>query len=208
LKNFKSLCFVVVFGACIGPSTEARVQQSTNSSPVDAGRRQDMYAVYAQIMSNPPTSFGNDMNTTYVIQAMTIAKAPKSPTPPDGVLAEFLAKFGQPCVEPPAQYQGRWNEILAEYNAGAPSIPLERLMNIAKPYVLVSNEGASTPIPGVRDFFRLTNVYFNRNRTLALAGVGSSCGTLCGHFEWLIFERTTGSGWQKVPLIKSCSIDN
>jgi len=52
-----------------------------------------------------------------------------------------------------------------------------------------------------------TNVYFNKDRTLALAGVGTTCGTLCGHFQWFIFEKTSEGGWMTVPPRKSCSID-
>jgi hypothetical protein len=208
LKNFRFLLFVVAFATCVGASTlKGEVQQVANSSSEDAGRRQDTYAVYSQIMSNPPTSFKDDTNTTYAIQAMSMPQASKSAQQTGGIF-ELLAKFGDPCVEPPLQYESRWKEVVTEYDAGSPSVPLERSLSIAKPYVFLTPDLDSTKLKGVRDIFRLTNVFFNKDRTLALAGVGTSgCGTLCGHFQWLIFEKTSGGGWKTVPPIKSCSID-
>jgi hypothetical protein len=212
VRKLKLLCFTIVSGACIAAGTmKGGVQQATNSGladdGADAGRRQDVYAVYSQIMSNPPTSFRNDTNTTYTIEAMTMGKTPKPASqPPPGELAEYLARvFGDPCVVPPTQYESRWNEVLAEYNAGAPSVPLERSLSITKPYYFLP-PGVSTPVEGVRDIFRLTNVYFNKDRTLALAGVGTSCGSLCGIFQWLIFEKSHEGLWKTVTPEKSCTV--
>jgi hypothetical protein len=200
-----------VSGASIAAGTaKGGVQSATNSAlpdaGADAGRRQDVYAIYSHIMANPPTSFRNDTNTTYAIEAMTEGKTPKPAQPPAGELAQYLARFvGDPCVAPPAQYESRWNEVLAEYNAGAPSVPLERSLSIVKPYYLIT-PGVSTPLEGVRDIFRLTNVYFNKDRTLALAGVGTSCGSLCGVFQWLIFEKSPEGRWKTVTPARSCTV--
>ncbi|HET9130345.1 MAG TPA: hypothetical protein VFO86_05315 [Terriglobia bacterium] len=199
MRKLNLLCFALVFSAFIATSTlKGGVQQATNSAFADDGRRQDVYAIYSQIMSNPPTSFRNDANTTYAIEAMTVGKTPKPAQPPAGDLAEFMARIdGDPCVVPPKPYEGRWSGVLAEYNAGAPSVPLERSLSIVKPYVLLTT-GVSTPLQDVRDIFRLTNVYFNKDRTLALAGVGTTCGSLCGIFQWLILERSPEGRWKTV----------
>jgi hypothetical protein len=56
------------------------------------------------------------------------------------------------------------------------------------------------------DLFGLTDVFFNSNRTLALAGFSAFCGPLCGRFSWVAFAKAGGK-WEQLPW-SACSVFN
>ncbi len=107
--------------------------------------------------------------------------------------------------------------ILADYakRKGTPRV-LKRALCLPKPYVFL-NTGESkafeesrmqalvpTDPPqvvvddefkDVSDLFRLGDVYFNQNRTLALTSFSSWCGGLCGLWKWRLFEKLESGAW-------------
>ena len=171
----------------------------------ESDRRADTYAVYSALMSS--NSANRDAaNPTYAIEATTFV--------PVVTLAPGFSLEG--CVIPPPNYATSWAEILAEVKAGniAPGI-LDPALKLSKPYMLLSaNEVAdfrsafrgSLGLPargnpkfgGAADLFRLSVVYFNKNRRLALMYNTSTCGMLCGEARWAVFE--------KLPLLDGESV--
>ena len=166
---------------------------------VDAEREKDVYAVYSAMMTNPPTSHGADDNERYLIAAMTAPGVPH-----------------EPCVRPPKEREADrgadFQEALADFRLReGTQRQLNRSLTIPKPYTLVSADEvrefqeaharknpAARPderFRGVTDLFTLTDVYFNRRRTLALTAVATWCNPLCGIHQWKVFERTAGGAW-------------
>ncbi len=89
---------------------------------------------------------------------------------------------------------------------------LKPSFSIRKPYVLLSADEvkafvkqrgqwpAATTDPrfqGVTDMFTLSDVYFNQRRTLALTGIGTWCGDLCGSYHWRVFEKVDNDKWEE-----------
>ncbi len=105
-------------------------------------------------------------------------------------------------------------ETLADYQRRKDTpATLERALNITKPYQLLNRDEAKEfaelhdlrPGPKAKpkelfqkatDLFGLTDVYFNGDRTLALTGISTYCGPLCGGYQWKVFEKTN-RGWEE-----------
>jgi len=166
----------------------------------DNEREKDVYAVYSAMMTNPPTSHGADDNTRYLIAAMTAPGVPH-----------------EPCIRPPKEREADrgadFQEALADFRLReSTQRQLNRSLTIPKPYTLVSVDEvrefqeahALKNPPGrpderfrdVTDLFTLTDVYFNRRRTLALTAIATWCNVLCGMHQWKVFERTAGGTWK------------
>jgi hypothetical protein len=86
------------------------------------------------------------------------------------------------------------------------------MFSVPKPFVLLTDDEVKAFIEergmqrtsqkppderfrGVTDLFRLTDVYFNPQRTLALTQISTWCGGLCGLREWKVFEKVDGK-WE------------
>jgi hypothetical protein len=173
---------------------------AVNAFQLPASRRADVYAIYSQSMTNPKTSYGADKNEIYFIAETT---APGTPE--------------QPCVRFPAEYQRDYYEIMSEFNRGKDKpVKLDRAFHIAKPYMLLDDNEVKefvelfspTPPPKRRkvfkkatDLFRLTNVYFNQDRTLAVTAISTHCGLLCGRMDWKVFWKSKNGRWEERPWV-------
>jgi hypothetical protein len=168
----------------------------------DAERRAYAYAIYSLLLTNQQTSHGPDDNDMYFIGDTTVAGTPR-----------------EPCVRVPAGAKDRFTEVMADFEQrkDAPAT-LERSFRITKPYRLLSaaevNEFITAHVsagtadhpagsPKVTDLFRLTDVYFDRNRTLALTAISTWCGGLCAQYQWKVLEKTA-DGWMERPWV-SCA---
>lgn len=177
--------------------------------PPTSETEQDVYAVYSTVMSSPPSSFGrNDPNEMYAIAAET----------------RTLQRGLVSCIELPAQYDARWTEILAQIDSASDSpVTLKQNLKIGKPYTLLAADEAQrfltfihsrdslaaapaeAKLKGAVSLFYLSNVYFDKSRTLALAQVSSTCGSLCGKGDSKIYQKVDGT-WQEVRPLKYCSM--
>ena len=159
----------------------------------------DVYAIYSLMLTNPKTSHGPDTNPRYLIADATAPGVPETP-----------------CVAPPVDRRGDFQEVLADYakRKGTPRV-LKRALSISKPYVLLNAEEAEAFVKSrrlgklrtdppqvdddrfedVADLFRLGDVYFNQKRTLALTFFSSWCGGLCGLWRWRVFEKRESGAW-------------
>jgi hypothetical protein len=170
------------------------LQQGTDSA--ESATERDVYAIYSLILANVQTSHGPDDNARYLIAATTVPGFPK-----------------EPCVRPPREREADFREVLLDYEQRkATPRELKPHFSVHKPYVLLSaNEikeftkqrtsfpTAETPsdprFQGVTDLFRLSDVYFNRSRTLALTAISSWCGMLCGSSRWKVFDKLDTGKW-------------
>jgi hypothetical protein len=171
-------------------------QQDTDQA--DAAREKDAYASYSLMLMDAPTSHGPDNNERYLIAEQTATQWPT-----------------QPCITPPASRKKEFGEVLADYERRKTTArPLKRALSIRKPYLFLDAEQVralmgeraltrNVPEPtselfqGVTDIFTLSDVYFNAGRTLALTAMSSWCGSLCGRWQWRVFEKSATGEWEE-----------
>jgi hypothetical protein len=104
--------------------------------------------------------------------------------------------------------------VLADFSARSNTpATLERALTISKPYVLLDANDTQNAIttdnrnvPGAADLFILSDVYFNRDRTLALTGIYSRCGGRCAVGEWKMFEKLPTGSWAEVLPDSNCKV--
>jgi hypothetical protein len=189
-----SLAMVYTYAFCF---------QQTPDPPAD--KEKDVYDIYSLLLDHPKTSHGPDNNPRILIAGTTVPGVPS-----------------EPCVRPPKGREAEFQEVLADFQArSATQRKLRPAFSLAKPYFLLGSEEVSAfekdhmgirelgsarnpQFEGVADLFRLSDVYFNHRRTLALTAVASWCGGLCGLMRWVALEKQKDGGWQELPWI-SCS---
>jgi hypothetical protein len=175
-------------------------QQKTSAA--DPQPEKDVYAIYSQILTRSETSHGKDDNERYLIEATTAPGYPR-----------------EPCVRPPKEREAEWREVLADFERRKDTPrQLERAFSIGKSYELLNAdevkefiEARSVPkigsrktnerFHGVTDLFSLSDVYFNRRRTLALTYISTWCGGLCGLMSWKVYEKSDAGEWEERPWV-------
>jgi hypothetical protein len=178
-------------GILIVACSAACAFQQPKEASADPGREADVYAIYSLLLTNPPTSHGPDDNEIYLIAGTTVPGTP-----------------AEPCVSlPPAvssERVQRMAEVLADYRARKDQpATLKPIFKIRKPYQLLSPGGdefeaiKSHSTQNVIDLFRLSDVYFDHDRKVALTALSTVCGGLCGLFRWRVFEKTADGQWQE-----------
>ena len=147
----------------------------------------DTYDIYSLLLTNTQTSHGPDNNPVYLITDTTV-----DGTPP------------VPCVTPPADRKAKFAEVMADFGTRKDERNrLLRQFNISKPYRYLSRAEGQNFLSGpmtmreATDLFSVGNVYFDRDRSIALTYRSSVCGGLCGKFTWRVFERNTDGRWQE-----------
>ncbi|MBI2680905.1 MAG: hypothetical protein HYX25_07870 [Candidatus Solibacter usitatus] len=172
-----------------------------NGFQAPTAQRADVYAIYSRLMTNPRTSYGADKNEIYLIADTTVPGTPE-----------------EPCVRFPAEYRRDFDEIMSGFNRGSGErVKLEPAFHITKPYVLLDGSAvkefvelfSSPRVPETRrkvfkkatDLFRLTDVYFNRDRTIALTAISTHCGLLCGRADWRVLGGARNGQWEERPWV-------
>jgi hypothetical protein len=118
--------------------------------------------------------------------------------------------------------------VLADFRARPHSpVALVADLKISKPYIFVTTEEreafvatrpgpplrnppASLPsvpprLEGVTHIITLYDVYFDKDRTLALTGIQNYCGPLCAKAQWKIYEKRNGA-WSEVRPASMCMV--
>ena len=163
-------------------------------------RRDDIYAIYTLMLTDPRTSHGKGGNEIILIRDKTVPGTPRVP-----------------CVGPPrsSPYERDFAEARADYDQRKDDAParIEYELKISKNYLILNDadcaEFVKTREPGPKpevperfrlsaDLFGLTDVYFNSRRTLALTGFSTYCNSVCGGYWWMVFEKTD-EGWRQLP---------
>ena len=165
---------------------------------MDAEREKGVYAIYSLMLTNPRSSTGADDNERLLI-AMTTR-------PADVQLS---------CMRPPKERERQFRPVLTDYERrkATPS-QLKPLLSIPRPYMFLtagdlkafiaerdlelSGPLESERFRGATHFFTLSDVYFNRRRTLAVTGLSCFCGGLCGRSQWRVFEKLASGKWQEL----------
>jgi hypothetical protein len=121
-----------------------------------------------------------------------------------------------PCVRPPIERNGDFREVLADYERRkATQRQIKPMFSVPKPYVLLTADEVNPIIQqqpsldrygqsstderfrGVTHLFRLTDVYFNPSRTLALTAISPWCGGMCSQHQWKVFEKLDSGKWEE-----------
>jgi len=182
------------------------VSQTVDST--ESERDKDTYAIYSMVLAHLETSHGPDDNERYLIEATTSASG----------LPE------EPCVNPPKEREADFREVLLDYERRkATPRRLKPVFSISKPFALLSvsearefmkersstsngNVASNPQFQGVSDLVTLSDVYFNQDRTLALAGISLWCGNLCGLYEWKVLERLATGKWQELKWVTCITV--
>jgi hypothetical protein len=192
--------------------------------------RADVYAIYSQMMSTPPASSQNDR---YVIAATTrlplgSVQQPPCNTPPPAyaarwaeVLDDFNARRDKPAAlmqlltiskpyifltpEEESRFKSARSSVLDLLSILPSSVGPS-----GQPGVATARTSSSPPLDpkfqGVTDIFSLGDVYFSKDRTLALTGITTWCGGLCGSSQWRIYEKLPNSSWVSVRPERDCAV--
>jgi hypothetical protein len=126
------------------------------------------------------------------------------------------------CLDVPKGRELDFREIRADYDRNK-SVPPRAIhvLQIPRPYDLVDSDLArevtksarldESPLirqryPNAHYLISLSEVYFNHNRTVALAAINSWCGGLCGMLRWQFFEKNSNGGWGTRRWADTCSV--
>jgi hypothetical protein len=193
MRKYCGLMILVCLGAA---SSVSGVQQ-------DSALRDDTYAVYSALFSDPRIVQELGYNGAVSIEQMTVAGMMRS-----GPSAA--------CYAPTPANEADWREIQAALSQHTFSPQkLEPIFKMARPYTLLDDKavaelreqgmreeaarGRNWNYAGAKRLYRLSPVFFNQKRTLALTEIGMWCGGRCGEGGWKVFEKINEQ-WQPYRL--------
>jgi len=165
----------------------------------DPALRDDTYAVYSALLSDPKIvqEFGD--NGAVFIEETTAAGRMRGG--PSAV-----------CYPQTPANEADWREALAALSQQQfrPE-KLESLFKMSRSYTLLDGKavaefraqgmreeaarGRNWNYAGAKRLYRLSPVFFNQKRTLALTEIAMWCGGRCGEGGWKVFEKVDGQ-WQ------------
>jgi hypothetical protein len=202
--DFRSAGWVM---ACLlFASPLAPTQDSQNAPPSELRDSAETYAVYSAILAHPPLSH-EDTNTKYAIADTVLLSNDKIGTP-NGA-----------CVDIPQVNSAKLAQVISDFEQRRNTpVHLKRAFSLSKPYVLLSPEQirelewwrgghiqtdppslpAVNPYSGAVDLIRLSAVFFDRSKSVAMVYISATCGTLCGLQGWHVLEKGTSGRWQEI----------
>jgi cytochrome c biogenesis protein CcmG, thiol:disulfide interchange protein DsbE len=166
---------------------------AASSSPL---AKDDVYAVYSAVLAHPVWDHVDDDSLLLISEETGATYGGMEPAN---------------CIQPPAEYRTAFDEVLSDYAARKDAkARLEPRFYISRPYRLLNSEegGQSTqsrfqgkePGPELAalfrqtpDLFRLSQVFFNHDHTLAMVLVSNYCGGLCGGEKWRVLVKRNGA---------------
>jgi hypothetical protein len=160
---------------------------------------EDIYDVYAGLLSDPPLSHPNNDVRYVIVDASLPITGRESP-------ARGCSAFAR-------NHPASFNQIREAHDARKTEpLHLERKFRIAKPYILIPESeirsvvGWPVKLPmadesvtksiGPQDLIRLSNVFFDKDRKFAMVYMSAMCGTLCGYWGWNVLQRLPDGSWQ------------
>ena len=198
-------------------STTSFAAQNTE----DPARQRDVDSVYEAFLANLPSGLSAGPGTVYAVSLETNPISPiwLSPLKPSGdtALDSFLQTLAARCGEPPQGYESKWEEVRADLDrrGNAPAavnrgLKVPGSLALVKPDEVSAFSAAQSRLSpqGRVSVLKLGNVYFNRDRTLAVTSISSTCGTLCGHSERRVYQRELNGPWYEVQSASKCVIDS
>lgn len=183
-------------------------------APVTAGNnaiKRDVYAIYSRLISSP--------DDIYLIDGMTLTES-------EGFGPPFRARSSGDllsCVRAPQEDAAGFDEARADFGLRKDMpVVLERQFILNRPYQLLNRDEVmtflqdalkSTPqvvppggippnpnplFPRAKRVFRLSDVYFNKDRTLAFTYISVMTTAADGMGGWKIFKKPRNADWQEV----------
>jgi tetratricopeptide (TPR) repeat protein len=173
------------------PDVVLRIAQV--ASPPDAD---NTYAVYAAVLAHPVWDHDDDDPLLLIAEDSGATYGGMDPNK---------------CIEAPEKYQQQMKEVLADYaERKAAKVKLQSRLRITRPFRLLTSAECDQfvdwrfrgkkPSPELAalfaqtpDLIRLSQVFFDRDHTLAMVLVSNYCGGLCGGELWHILVKRNGS---------------
>jgi hypothetical protein len=188
-----------------------------------ADRAKDSYAIYSQLLKSGPIEWRNVSRKQWLIEETTnampldVSCGPVADHP--GMNRHTGGIEPHTAVQAPADRQSEWNEVLADYDQHCHDvIQLDRQsFQTELPVRLLTAEDKQNLMKNPRNppaYFaesaggqRFTEVFFNRNHTLALVEQSIWCGfgSACGNWTWVVLERRDGQ-WKMLPWTHTAMI--
>jgi hypothetical protein len=189
---------------------------------ISLAQTSDTYAIYSTLIATSPVVRSGPGNVPtddqlYLIDATTVTD--HAGFGPPGARTLFPADS---CLKVPPIDDAAFREILADYNLRK-STPaaLKRLFTFSKPYQLLTATEAdgflreakeATPsvnrnplYPKSKRIFRLGDVYFNKNRTLAVVFFSVYTTSSAGSGSWRAFRKAANGEWQTNNSWATCT---
>lgn len=207
-----SALFLVCAALCLAQSPAPG--PSPEPAPMPPDRAADSYAIYSSLMPIGETGNKDWPSTLWIVRNATVTIVPPErpcnpPSPP--APGDFQNPMNPHlAVHPPASRQKDFAEILADFDAHCHDILAldQTLFQTATPVHLLTPaeqqqfrdyRSTRTPSPdlagrfsGAPALYGFSEVYFNRNHTVALVYATHWCGGLCGQGIWSAFELQHG----------------
>jgi hypothetical protein len=120
------------------------------------------------------------------------------------------------CLSPPDSDRAAFDEVLKDFKRRHETVvKLEPRFHLSGNYRLITKKevdmitgsrkwwgGDKPELPqeyaGVRGIIWLSQVYFDADRDMAIAYMGTGCGSLCGTGAWMAFKKIDGQ-WKGQP---------
>ena len=208
--NMRTFTLLLTFFGLVtqlsGQVGSARFAQST---PMQSDRVEDSYAIYSLLLKNGPIEWRDVSRTQWLIEDTTNATSLNEACRP-APQADPLSINPHVAVRAPADKQTEWSEVLADYDQHCHDvIQLDRhsfrtelpihLLNAADKHNFMKDpRNPPAEFAEGAGLHRFTKVFFNSNHTLALAGEGMWCGSLCGNWTWVVLEHKEDR-WKILP---------
>jgi hypothetical protein len=197
----------------------------TVMSSTAVAQTSDAYAIYSALIATSPVARSGPGNVptddqVYLIDATTITD--RTGFGPPGGRSFFTAES---CLKVPPLDDAGFREILSDYNLrkSTPAV-LKRMFTFPKPYQLLTTVEAdrflreavdATPPANRNPFyqksrrvFRLGDVYFNKDRTLAVVFFSVYTTPAAGSGSWRAFRKAANGQWQTNNSWATCTWSN
>lgn len=182
----------------------------------------DAYAIYSSLIAKSPVVRAGPGNIPtddqiYLIDGTTATD--RNGFGPPGARSLFTAEA---CMKVPPLDDASFREILADYNLRKNSaVTLKRLFTFSKPYQLLTvaevdrflREAMETTQTANRNpfyqkskrVFRLGDMYFNKNRTLAVVFFSVYTTPADGSGSWRAFRKAANGQWETNNSWSTCT---
>jgi hypothetical protein len=184
--------------------------------PMPGDRARDAYAIYSELLKSGPIEWRNASRKQWLVEDTTNAiPLDVACHPASKIISAEMNPHD--AVEAPKDRQTEWNEVLTDYDQHCHDVIQLDLQSFRTelPVRLLSAEDQQRFMKDPRrppaefadaaGLHRFTEVFFNRNHTLALVEQGMWCGSLCGNWSWVVLERKERQ-WQMLPWVHAFTI--
>jgi hypothetical protein len=184
--------------------------------PMPEDRAKDSNEIYSQLLKSGPIEWRNVGRKQWLIEASTNAMPLDVSCGPVAEHTDMNQHTGgmepRTSVQAPAERQSEWNEVLADYDKHCHDVvqldqqslkadlPVHFLNAADKQNYMKNPRTPPAVFADGAGLHRFTEVFFNRDHSLALVEQGMWCGGLCGNWTWVVLERQK-EHWKVLPWV-------